>query len=127
MSSSSDARRAAGQAAEQFNHQRLIAQGWSCLGRNVRTRWAEVDWLGTPPDQRVLVAVEVKARQGLCPVGPHELLRPRQRRRLLRALEGIAQQIGWTADLRLDLVHVELLGPAPVRADHWPDVSSLST
>lgn len=127
MSSSSDARRAAGQAAEDFSHLRLIEQGWSCLGRNVRTRWAEMDWLGWPPQRDVLIAVEVKARQGLCPVGPHELLRPRQQQRLLRALQGAAQQLGWDGDLRLDLVHVELLGAVPIRADHWPDVSARST
>lgn len=127
MSSSSDARRAAGQAAEEFSHLRLIEKGWSCLGRNVRTRWAEMDWLGMPPQATVLVAVEVKARQGLCPVGPHELLRPRQQQRLLRGLLGVARQLGWEGDLRLDLVHVELLGTEPIRADHWPDVSALST
>lgn len=124
MTFSRDARRAAGQAAEEFSHRWLAQQGWSCLGRNVRTHWAELDWLGWPPQRDVLIAVEVKARQRLCPVGPDELVRPQQQQRLLRALEGAALELGWDGDLRLDLVHVKLLGAVPIRADHWPNVAT---
>ena len=95
-----------GAAAEAYVAEQLLAAGWSLLARNLRTAWAELDSLWIDPDQ-VLVAVEVKARHPLSWGLGEEALRPRQRRRLARALTGMAAARGWKGALRVDLASVE--------------------
>jgi len=99
-------------AAESYVAASLEERGWQVLARNLRTCWGEVDLLTVDPDA-VLVVVEVKARHPLSWARGEEALRPRQRRRLARALEGVAMQRGWRGPLRVDLAEVDLLGDRP--------------
>ena len=102
-----------GATSETYVADALAASGWTLLARNLRTRWAEIDLLAVDPTG-ALVVVEVKARHPLSWARAAVALRPRQRRRLARALEAVARQRGWRGALRVDLADVELLGGRPV-------------
>ena len=95
-----------GALAESYVAEQLLAAGWSVLARNLRTAWAEIDLLAVSP-ARVLVAVEVKSRHPLSWAQGEEALRPLQRRRLARALTGVAALRCWRGALRVDLAAVE--------------------
>ena len=99
-------------AAEACVADGLEERGWQVVARNLRTRWAELDLLAIDPGG-VLVAVEVKARHPLSWARGEEALRPRQRRRLARGLEGVASRRRWSGALRVDLAEVDLLGGRP--------------
>jgi Holliday junction resolvase-like predicted endonuclease len=99
-------------AAESYVADALEERGWRVVARNLRTPWGELDILGVDPDE-VLVVVEVKARHPLSWARGEEALRPRQRRRLARAIEGVALRRGWPGALRVDLAEVDLLGGRP--------------
>lgn len=101
------------EAAEDYVAARLREQGWLLHARDLRTRWAQLDLLACDPDG-VLVAVEVKARHPLSWAQGEEALGVRQRRRLARALTGLATARGWRGALRVDLALVTLLGGRPV-------------
>lgn len=101
------------EAAEAYVAARLEESGWEVLGRDLRTPWAQLDLLARDPSG-VLVAVEVKARHPLSWAQGEEALRPRQRRRLARALTGLAKRRGRRDALRVDLALVTLHGGRPV-------------
>ena len=57
-----DPRHAAGRIGERLAAEHLERLGLTVLGRNVRTRWGELDLIAH--DRRFLVFVEVKTRRG---------------------------------------------------------------
>lgn len=122
MNQEKDSRHMLGQWAEDWVAARLQDQGWTLLGRNLRTPYAEIDLLGLPPAQDTLVVVEVKARQVLSLEQDEETLRPRQRRRLARALEYLALRMDWQHKVRADLYVLRLQGEEVVHGQHLPAV-----
>ncbi len=63
MTSAADLARTAGEAAERLVALRLVADGWSILGRNVRLGRGELDLVAVDPGPpRTLVVVEVRWR-----------------------------------------------------------------
>ena len=110
-------------AAEGWAADRLAGQGWELLRCNLRTPYGEIDLLAFDAE-RVLVAVEVKARHPLSWAQDEEALRPRQRRRLARALSWVARQMQHTGDRRIDLLCVRWLGGTATGCAHYPDVEA---
>lgn len=109
-----DAQRS-GDAAEAAVADRLVAAGWSILGRNVRVGRYELDLVAVDPGPpRMLVAVEVRMRSN-CGFGlPEETVDARKRIRVRAAAYGLLE-LGALPDgsalpflpLRFDLVVVE--------------------
>ncbi len=124
-----DLRRVLGRRGEELAAAHLDRMGFAPLGRNVRTRYGEIDLIVF--DGRTLIFVEVKARrvvaagrQGIRPdQQPLTLLRHRQRARLRRLATA------WLADekhirptahtIRFDAIGVVLDGrDRLLRLDH---------
>lgn len=107
-----------GDAAESLAAERLVAEGWTILGRNVRLGRDELDLVavdpGPPP---MLVVVEVR-RRGRRDFGlPEETLDHRKRMALRRGLAALAGRMASGAlpdgtglprlALRLDLIAID--------------------
>jgi putative endonuclease len=94
----------------------LLAQGFHCVGRNLRTRQAEIDLLVRR--RGVLIAVEVKTRS-LHPA-PEQLVGDASTLRLRHALLQLAPRLPSRARrLRVDVVAVRLRGTAPPELRHF--------
>ena len=104
-----------GDAAEQRVADRLAADGWVILGRNVHVGRYELDLIAVDPGPpRTLVAVEVRWRAGRAFGLPEETVDARKRIRVRAAAYGLLER-GTLPDgsvlphlpLRFDLVVVE--------------------
>ena len=104
-----------GDAAEQEVADRLLAAGWSILGRNVHVGRHELDLIAVDPGPpRALVAVEVRWRADRAFGLPEETVDARKRLRVRSAAYGLLER-GALPDgeplphlpLRFDLVVVE--------------------
>ena len=104
-----------GDAAEELVAERLVAAGWSILGRNVHVGRHELDLIAIDPGPpRVLVALEVRWRADRAFGLPEETVDARKRRRVRTAAYGLLER-GSLPDgspmprlpLRFDLVVVE--------------------
>jgi putative endonuclease len=101
-------RHASGLAAEDAARAALIAEGWTVLGRRLRTPAGEVDMAAERDG--LLALVEVKRRAALADAA--HALGPRQRARLLAAAELLlAANPGWgRAGVRFDVMLVDAAG-----------------
>ncbi len=104
-----------GDAAEQLVADRLVAAGWSILGRNVHIGRHELDLIAIDPGPpRALVAVEVRWRADRAFGLPEETVGAHKRTRVRAAAYGLLDR-GVLPDgsslphlpLRLDLIVVE--------------------
>ena len=97
-----------GPMGERVAARHLRRRGYRVLGRNLMTRFGEADLLCEGPC-RCVVVVEVKARrfrQGVPP--PEASVTQTKRRKLVRVLEHLAKQNGWSdRPRRIDVVSVE--------------------
>ena len=109
----SDHRRAVGTLGERIAERHLRGGGYEIVGRNLRTRYGELDLVAA--DRRCLVFCEVKTRVAgtlAGPPGPLDAIGPKKRRRLRRlALDWLAaNQAGVArpgrAELRFDAIGV---------------------
>ena len=98
----------AGVAAEALACQRIAAEGWTILGRRLRTAAGEID-IAAEKDG-LLAMIEVKARPSLA--GAAAALSARQRQRLGDACGVLlAQPPDWgRAGVRFDLIVVDAAG-----------------
>ena len=96
---------ACGLAAEQRACQALAADGWSILGRRVRTKAGEID--AVAQKDGLLAFVEVKSRPTLAAAAL--ALGPRQQGRLMAAAELLlAEHPDWgSAGVRFDVMLVD--------------------
>ncbi len=96
---------ATGLQAEESACRALVADGWTILGRRVRTKSGEID--AVAEKNGLLAFVEVKARPTLAMAA--EAIRPRQQVRLLAAAEILlAENPGWGTDgVRFDVILVD--------------------
>ncbi len=94
-----------GMQAEQTACRALTSEGWSILGRRLRTKSGEID-VAAERDG-LLAFVEVKSRRTLAMAA--EALRPRQQARLLAAAEILlASNPGWGEQgVRFDVMLVD--------------------
>lgn len=79
-----------------------LARGYAIVGRDVRTRAAQVDLVCRRG--RALVLVEVKRRRG---GGARQALGWRQAQRLAVAAEELAARYRWARSVRVDLVAID--------------------
>lgn len=104
-----------GDAAEQLVADRLVAEGWSIIGRNIHVGRYEIDLMavdpGPPP---TLVAVEVRWRAGRGFGLPEETVDARKRSRVRAAAYGLLDRDALPdgsplphLPLRFDLIVVE--------------------
>lgn len=109
-----DAQRS-GDAAEQLVADRLVAAGWSVLGRNVHVGRFELDLIAVDPGPpSTLAVIEVRWRAGRSFGLPEETFTGRKRLRIRAAAYGLLE-LGELPDgarlphlpLRFDLVVVE--------------------
>lgn len=112
-----DPRHLLGRDAEDAVATWLASTGWRPVARNARSPGGgEVDLILLDP-QRVMVAVEVRARSGRRTGEPAASVDPRKVRRLERTLVARAAASGIRhAGLRIDLVTAEPQADAP---GHW--------
>jgi len=101
-------RHARGVAAEEAACAALLAEGWTVLGRRLRTRAGEVDVVAERAG--LLAVIEVKRRDSLATAA--ESVAPRQRARLMAAAELLlAANPGWgEAGVRFDVIVVDAAG-----------------
>ncbi len=109
-------------------------RGYRVLGRNIRTRFGEVDLLAEAPDRRTVVLVEIKSRLvdsphtgsgyqrggGGSPTVPEVRVGHAKQRRLVALAGQLARRYGLTQrPIRFDVVGVDLMaGAAPVVRHH---------
>lgn len=102
-------KRRSGDAAEDAVVERLVATGWTVLGRNVQVGRAELDIVAVDPGPpRSLVVVEVRWRRrrdfGLA----EETVDHRKRTRIRQAAYALLDRGGWPhLPLRFDIATVE--------------------
>ncbi len=103
-------RRAAGQRGEELAASHLESLGWIILGRNLRTRWGELDLLADDGAAWVVVEVRTVRRAGYLG-GPASSVTLGKARQVLRATRHYLARHGplpADRDLRLDALGVEL-------------------
>lgn len=115
-------RQIAGDRAETYAAETLQGLGWVVLGRKLRTPFAEIDLLCRDPDH-CLVLVEVKARSRRGWLDGEDRFGPAQRQRQLRAAEWLSLRTA-AAEIRLDLLLVDLIAGWPVAWELLEDVES---
>jgi putative endonuclease len=115
----SDPRRRLGAAGERLAADHLEERGYRVLERNVRRREGEVDLVAideSGPDP-VLVFIEVKLRRPRATGGAIEALSRHKQRRLQSLAEVYAaEHPELPADLRIDLVAIDLTADGAVAA-----------
>ncbi len=96
---------ALGMRAEEHACRALVADGWTILGRRMRTQSGEID--AVAEKDGLLAFVEVKARPTLAMAA--EAVRPRQQKRLTAAAEILlAKNPGWGGQgVRFDVMLVD--------------------
>lgn len=96
-------RRDCGAEGEQAAVDMLQGRGYRILGRNVRTRWGEIDLIAE--DGQVLVFVEVKVRRDDQFGGPAAAITPAKQTRLTRLAQGYLAARRWgNRSCRFDVV-----------------------
>lgn len=93
----------------------LVRDGWTILGRRLRTEAGEIDVVAAKPD--LLAIIEVKARRTLADAAV--ALGARQRARLLAAAEIVlAEHPEWAREgMRFDIIVVDAAGTVRRIAD----------
>ncbi|UFJ42094.1 YraN family protein [Brevibacillus humidisoli] len=103
----SKARIQLGRYGEQVAAQRLVEQGYSILGRNIRFRTAELDIVAV--DRGMLVFVEVRTRSGIRQGTGAESISWRKRQKLREAaLCYLQQREGSGRQIRFDVICVTI-------------------
>ncbi len=101
-----DQRHRFGEAAEEQAAAYLEVKGYRIVGRNVRTRYGELDLMATQGED--LVFCEVKARHGVGSGSPEESIGPAKQKRLVKLAEAFLwQHPEWSeAPCRFDAIFV---------------------
>jgi putative endonuclease len=121
-----NARQQFGRAAEEAAAQRLVRDGWTLLGRNVRVGRGELDLIARR--RGVLAFVEVKARRTAEYGAPEDAVDPRKRRQVARLAELWLAVRPWAlrgvTDVRFDVIAVDAAARPPV-IRHLPGAFTL--
>lgn len=118
----SPSRRTLGELGERLAVSHLLGRGWRILGRNVRSRYGEIDVVARDA-AGVLVFVEVRARSSRAFGTPEESLTPAKRARMARcALDYLSRAAQPEQEWRIDLVAIELVDGRVARLEHHEHV-----
>ncbi len=115
-----------GRAAEEAAARRLVQDGWTLLGRNVRIGRGELDLIVRRGG--VLAFVEVKARRTSEYGSPEDAVDARKRRKVARLAELWLAVRPWAlrgvSDVRFDVIAVDAAADPPV-VRHLPGAFTL--
>ena len=110
----------------------LATQGYSILGRNIRTPYGEIDLIARlpgnlPSDRDILIFIEVKTRATPTFGYPEESVNPRKQAHLLSSAQYYMQEHPeLEGDWRIDVIAIQRLNPAkPPTITHFENAVSL--
>ena len=110
-----------GKRGEDEAAERLSAQGFRILGRNIRNQCGEIDILAMDGDE--LVVVEVRVRTIGEMMSPEDSVGPRKIRRLVRAGTLLAESRNWQGPWRIDLVAMTVDRNGGWKVEHIRDIT----
>jgi putative endonuclease len=117
----SPSRQSLGKLGERLALQHLLGRGWTILGRNVRSRYGEIDVVAQ--DGPVLVFLEVRTRSSRAFGSPEESLTAAKRERMARcALDYLTRAPHPPRDWRVDLIAIEVQRGRVARLEHHEHV-----
>ncbi len=97
-----------GNAGEQFAVEYLLDKGYKVLERNYYFDRAEVDIIARTGN--ILAVIEVKSRSSIDYGRPHEFVKPRQIRNLVKAVDHYIESHDLNVEVRFDIIAVTRLG-----------------
>lgn len=100
-----------GRRGEDAATQYLQQRGYEVLARNWRSGRAEVDIIVVSPDQQTLIFVEVKTRSTDFYGYPELAVTARKMELLYEAADAWQEEMGWTRDIRFDILALTTQGP----------------
>ncbi|MBY0311089.1 MAG: YraN family protein [Phycisphaerales bacterium] len=109
----------------------LRSAGYRVIGHNLLLPMGELDLLAVAPDERTIVAVEVKSRRvgGAMPGGvsqpaPEAAITAAKRKKLIAVTRHLTYANNWDArHVRIDVIAVEIAwGGGEPTIRHWPGV-----
>lgn len=109
-------RRKLGTAGEELAAQFLIAQGYTILVRNLKTKYGEVDLLAL--DHQTLVIVEVKTKTDSSYGSAVEMITATKKQKL-RMLAYLTAANHKMTDYRIDVIAVDLQPPSQPKIEHY--------
>jgi putative endonuclease len=112
-----------GARGERIAARTLRRAGYRILGRNLRTRFGEIDLVAETGDGQTVVVVEVKTSVDPDDAWPPEQrVDPRKQKRLVALAAQLLRAKGWTGrPVRFDIVGVRLRrGRGKTEVLHWP-------
>ena len=114
---------AVGRFGEDLAVEYLTNRGYTVIGRNIKTRFGELDIVFL--DGETLVFAEVKSRSSNLFNRPDQLVGAKKRRLVSRAAYNYALKMGWEdRSARFDILSVEFSGPRPL-IEHLIDAFDL--
>ncbi len=93
-----------GKQGEQLAVDHLLKMGYSILAQNYIYQKAEVDIIAQKKD--VLVAVEVKTRSSSHFGDPQEFLKPKQIKRIVKAVDDYVNANAMDVEVRFDIIAI---------------------
>lgn len=95
-----------GREGERAARRYLEARGLTFRAANIRAPFGEIDLVMEDPTTRELVFVEVKTRRGTAFGTPEESVTQEKREKLSKLVAWYCARIGWSGQVRLDVVGV---------------------
>ena len=93
-----------GQYGEQLAVEYLLDKNYTILERNYRFNRAEIDIIARKGD--ILAVVEVKARSSIAFGNPHEFVKPKQIRNLVKAVNHFIESRDLEVETRFDIIAI---------------------
>lgn len=97
-----------GDAGEQFAVEYLLEKGYDVLERNYHFKRAEIDIIAKQGN--TLAVIEVKSRSSLEFGSPHEFVKPKQIKNLVKAVDHYVESRDLDVEVRFDIMSVTKSG-----------------
>ncbi|MBR1673246.1 MAG: YraN family protein [Fretibacterium sp.] len=116
-----------GRRAEDYAARRVASLGWKLLGRNIRSRYGELDIVAMDGPAEELVVVEVRCRTASEVQSPLDSVGPRKLHALVRAGQAFVEKTGWTGFWRIDLIGFTAAPNAPEETWQMEHIRDITT
>jgi putative endonuclease len=119
-------RQSLGRWGESLAAEYMLAQGYTVIGRNVRTPYGEIDLVAEWADPPTLVFVEVKTRRSLQYGMPEDAINARKQAHLRSAVDYYLQQRSeYFGATRVDVIAIQRYHPGdPPTITHFENALS---